>query len=117
MVVNAQVWERDLEPIAEAMEFDRREAERTGKPRRVGWDGIIANGGWQDIGVWFYSAATFPAYFDENQLYDLETDPFEQVNLYGQPKLQPVVDRLEGILAEKVEELPHPFGEFRGSTD
>ena len=112
MVVNPQVWERGPEPIAEAMRYDQIVSERTGDPRRVGWDGIIANGNWREIGVWFYSAATFPAYFEENQLYDLKADPFEQSNLYGQPNLAADVKRLRELFNDKVASLPRPFGEF-----
>jgi arylsulfatase A-like enzyme len=111
-VVNPQVWERGPESIASAMTFDQKQAEKENRPRRVGWDGIIANGPWETIGVWFYSAATFPAYFERNQLYNLETDPFEQENVYDNDDLAMIREGLMEKLAGQIRLLPRPFGEF-----
>lgn len=110
-VINPQVWDREREPIADAMAFDAIDALERGRARRVGWDGIISSDGWEEIGVWFYSALTFPHYFDPDQLYDLHADPFEQHNRFGEPGLETIQQHLEQLMRQKISELPRPFGE------
>ena len=53
-----------------------------------------------------------PGYFDADQLYDLENDPDEQVNLAKDPKYAKVVDQMKARLREYLATFPHPFGEF-----
>lgn len=54
----------------------------------------------------------FPAYFDQDQLYDLTDDPLEQTNLVNEPAYQDDLARLQDHLREYCRELPHQFGEF-----
>lgn len=42
----------------------------------------------------------FPAYFDANQLYNLEKDPYEQKNLAYEPTFQAELTRLQNVLAD-----------------
>ncbi len=50
---------------------------------------------------------SYPAYFDQNQLYELDTDPFEQDNIYDEKS--PVVQKLKTVLREHLESFQHPF--------
>jgi arylsulfatase A-like enzyme len=116
-VVNPQVWEREPESIASAMAFERANDGGNALSRRVAWDGVVGNGIWGKVGVWFYSAYTFPAYFEPDQLYDLSEDPFEQHNLIHEPAVQSTVRHLKSEMAEVIGELPRPFGEFESNVN
>jgi arylsulfatase A-like enzyme len=48
-----------------------------------------------------------------DQLYDLEKDPFEQVNLIGQPAQAETLAELKQQLRELLATLPHTSGEFK----
>jgi len=54
-----------------------------------------------------------PGYNDPDQLYDLENDPTEQVNLAKDPKYAEVVKEMQGRLREWLKAFDRPFGEFR----
>jgi arylsulfatase A-like enzyme len=54
----------------------------------------------------------FPHYFDEDQLYDLETDLCEQNNLAADPAYALTLAEMKELLRAELEKLPHPFGEF-----
>jgi hypothetical protein len=49
----------------------------------------------------------YPAYFDQNQLYDLPNDPYEQNNLYGQ--LPEIGEKLQAVLKQHLASFDHPF--------
>ncbi len=51
----------------------------------------------------------FPHYFDQDQLYDLETDPFEQQNIYDSMAGSEIVQRLKARLEEHLQTFDHPF--------
>ncbi|MHC4122786.1 MAG: sulfatase family protein [Planctomycetota bacterium] len=55
----------------------------------------------------------YPAYFDQDQLYDLNTDPHEQHNLAGLPQYQKKLKKMKKFLKQYCENLPHTFGEFK----
>lgn len=59
----------------------------------------------------FYSSKYNPHYFEADQLYDLENDPEEKVNLFGQhPE---VLADLQARLRRHLATFPgRPFGEF-----
>ena len=101
--------------MAEVLERMRAESEAcaaTGKRRTIGWDGQ-ENPHANAKGVRYGSDRDFPAYFDEDQLYDLRADPYEQTNLAADParakELADLKEQLRALLAP----LPHTFGEFR----
>lgn len=50
---------------------------------------------------------SYPGYFDQNQLYDLETDPYEQHNIYRE---QPEIAlTLKNALKDHLQKFTHPF--------
>jgi hypothetical protein len=49
----------------------------------------------------------YPAYFDQDQLYDIEIDPYEQNNNYDEK--QPEVQKLKAVLKEHLGSFHHPF--------
>ncbi|MCS6859402.1 MAG: sulfatase [Abditibacteriales bacterium] len=54
-----------------------------------------------------------PHYFDADQLYDLQNDPDEQVNLANDPQHAKILEEMKGRLAEWLKSFPRPFGELR----
>ena len=54
----------------------------------------------------------YPNYFDHDQLYDVTTDPDEQVNLFEEMKNDAVVEKLQKELEKYLLELPGGFGEY-----
>jgi len=50
-----------------------------------------------------------PGYFDPNQLYDLEKDPQEQVNLANDPMFEDVLMEMKNVLKEFTTSLPGKF--------
>ena len=55
----------------------------------------------------------YPAYYDDNQLYDLTVDPVEQHNVYDDPANIKEVARMRKIMQSFVAGLPFDFGEFK----
>jgi len=52
---------------------------------------------------------SYPHYFDIDQLYDLETDPYELHNLVRNPKYNEILKELQQALSKKLETFKHPF--------
>ena len=50
-----------------------------------------------------------PGYFDPDQLYDLEKDPGEEVNLAGHPGYQEILEEMKETLKAYTENLPGKF--------
>ncbi len=70
------------------------------------------NGSRNTIDTRYWADRDYPAYFDYDQLYDLEIDPDEQRNLAGNPKYAAVLNNMKERLREYCLQLPHSFGEF-----
>lgn len=51
----------------------------------------------------------YPHYFDQDQLYDLETDPYEQHNIFETEAGQAVIEPLRTALEAHLETFDHPF--------
>ncbi|MEM9157891.1 MAG: sulfatase-like hydrolase/transferase [Verrucomicrobiota bacterium] len=54
-----------------------------------------------------------PHFFDADQLYNLNTDPNEQVNLAENPEYAAVLKEMQAELAEQLQDKPGPFAEFK----
>lgn len=76
---------------------------------RTGW--LAEQIGGHD-GIWWNLDLLFPAYFDEDQLYNIEMDPMEQHNLASDPKNRTLLHSMQTTLSQELRKLPHPFGEF-----
>jgi arylsulfatase A-like enzyme len=60
-------------------------------------------------GIPIVNMSFYPGYWDSDQLYDLESDPFEQENLAGNPGYAETVQELQAVLKEYLEGFEHPF--------
>ncbi|ADE53529.1 sulfatase family protein [Coraliomargarita akajimensis] len=100
----ADVVERMAKDEVAAMEQQRR--------RRVSWDGRENTPHNVSKGVVMDGDREFPHYFDLDQLYDLENDPFEQHNLAGDPRYADILTSMKAELSTYITDLPHSFGEF-----
>ncbi len=98
--------------VIERMEAERKQYTRTGKKRRIGWDGRSNPHQWGEEGIRYVADVDFPHYFDFDQLYHMRSDPFEQVNLFGHPSYVEVVSHMRQELSRHLETLPHSFAEF-----
>ncbi|WP_430809550.1 MULTISPECIES: sulfatase family protein [unclassified Carboxylicivirga] len=61
----------------------------------------------------FPSTQRYPHYADADQLYDLEKDPNEKVNLYHHPDYQDIVKEMRAELKKHIQSIPGSFGEFK----
>jgi arylsulfatase A-like enzyme len=68
--------------VIRKMEEDRMASIKEGRRRHIGWDG--ERSGDTAWGVRYGVDDEFPAYFDREQLYDLNADVFEQTNLVNE---------------------------------
>lgn len=57
----------------------------------------------------YISPLYYPAYFDPDQLYDLENDPAEQNNLAAIPEYQEKLTQMRGLLSGYLQKFDHPF--------
>jgi len=62
--------------------------------------------------VRYHADTLYPACFDRDQLYHLEVDPDEQVNLAGNDQYQVKLLEMKQLLGEYISEFTHHFGEF-----
>ncbi len=90
------------------MEEDARMAAKKGIKRTVGWDGNKNPHKWEN-GIRFAADHFFPHYFDYDQLYDLNNDPFEQNNLAADLGHAKIFMEMQELLKKKLQDLPHPF--------
>jgi len=106
------VANRPSAAIREGMDAEARECAKSGKKRRIGWDGKENTHNWED-GIRFGADLDFPDYFDYDQLYDLENDVYEQKNLAKDPKYAGELAQMKEMLKARLKGLPHTFGEFK----
>ncbi len=101
---------RPTEEIAKRMQEEAQEFEDI-QMRRIDWSGR-SNWHRDEQGVVYSSNRDFPHYFDADQLYDLENDPYEQDNLIHEPQHSEQVSKLREQLKKIQKTLPHDFAEF-----
>ncbi len=101
-----------------AFDADRLAFTTTGQRRTVHWSGRSNPHGpwWGEEGIRYVADVDFPHFFDFDQLYQLSTDPFEQVNLIDHPEYGVIADKLRAQLREHLVTLPHAFGEFSSGS-
>ncbi|MCH2036635.1 MAG: hypothetical protein MK120_06765, partial [Puniceicoccaceae bacterium] len=59
----------------------------------------------------------YPAYWEADQLYDLNEDLYEQQNLSQHPDYQNQLEKMQKELQLVISTLPHTFGEFGTNRD
>ncbi|MEM7792737.1 MAG: sulfatase-like hydrolase/transferase, partial [Verrucomicrobiota bacterium] len=67
--------------------------------------------------VRYNASNNYPRYFDQDQLYDLNTDWRERTNLYNDPDYAAKLAEMQEILTEYCQDLDHIFGEFKTAED
>ena len=80
------------------------EAKMKARPGEVFWTGVDHHN--------YQTEEMYPAYWDANQLYDLNKDLYEQQNLAENPEYRAQLERMQQGLEGVVSDLPHTFGEF-----
>lgn len=104
---------RVTDDVRGCIEADAREARQTGRKRLVGWDGRKNPHAHADKeGIRYFASGEFARYFDPDQLYDLQADPWETTNLAGDARYTDVLAELKDTLRSQLRRLPHSFGEF-----
>ena len=109
-------------PPAEVAQRIERESSLPLEERRHGWDG-----NWQRLnrgrGRWresprinYRNQVFFPAYFDQDQLYDLARDNMEQTNLADNPDYASQLSLMQKRLQQVLEATDQPVDWFFGAT-
>jgi arylsulfatase A-like enzyme len=83
------------------------QAKMTARPREVFWTGVDHHN--------YQTEQMYPAYWDADQLYDLNNDLYEQQNMSKESEYQARLEQMQKRLDEVVAGLPHTFGEFGNS--
>ena len=83
------------------------EAKMEARPGEVFWTGVDHHN--------YQTEEMYPAYWDADQLYDLNKDLYEQQNLAKNPEYRAQLERMQQGLEGMVSDLPHTFGEFGSS--
>lgn len=100
----------NVEQVLAELERDRVLAAKEGIHRRVNWKGTPREQvRIRDGGLFLWAISSFPNYFDQYQLYDLQRDPFERFNLIGEPAYRPRADALHEEMQAIIATLPYSF--------
>lgn len=73
-------------------------------PNPVFWSGVDHHN--------YETEKMYPSYWDADQLYDLNADPYEQTNVFSDPLNNASLTLLQGELSGYIASLPHTFAEF-----
>ncbi|MEC9228658.1 MAG: hypothetical protein VYA21_07490 [Verrucomicrobiota bacterium] len=84
-------------------------AKMAARPREVFWTGVDHHN--------YQTEKMYPAYWDADQLYDLNEDLYEQQNLSQHPDYQKQLVKMQKELQLVISTLPHTFGEFGTNRD
>lgn len=88
--------------VLDLMEADRKKSQAENVPRTVGWDGGPSKTKW---GIRYGADAEFPAYFDREQLYNLDSDVFEQTNLAKDVQWAEPLESMRALLQRQEHQL------------
>ncbi|MFR9545389.1 MAG: sulfatase-like hydrolase/transferase [Rikenellaceae bacterium] len=55
----------------------------------------------------------YPAYYDDDQLYDIENDYNEQHNLYSEEEYAETREKMRSLMQDFISKLPYDFGEYK----
>lgn len=111
-------WVENLTPDErrEILEdYNKKLAVRGKKPNNLDWMApfghvqIIPGGGDAE----YPASKRYPNYSDRDQLYDLEADPGEQVNLFNSPGYEAIAREMQFELKKYLKNIPGKFGEFK----
>lgn len=80
------------------------EAKMKARPGEVFWTGLDHHN--------YSNEEMYPAYWDADQLFDLNADLYEQKNLAENPEYAKQLKTMQKELSKYVTDLPHTFGEF-----
>lgn len=88
---------------------------RRGKVEQATWNGKIARDkkDRKKTAIRYNSDRYFPNYSDLDQLYNLDSDPYEQRNLAKRTGFEERLAAMKKLMAEKLRGMPHSFGEFK----
>jgi hypothetical protein len=63
------------------------------------------------------SIKKYPGYYDQDQLYNLNTDPNEQINLVHDPAYKAILHDMQQELMDYLADLPGSFAELKKSEE
>ncbi|MFI3240492.1 MAG: sulfatase-like hydrolase/transferase, partial [Bacteroidales bacterium] len=63
----------------------------------------------------YHNQDFYPAYYDDNQLYNIKDDYNEQKNLYNDAEYADKADEMRELMAEFIATLPYDFGEYKSN--
>jgi len=83
----------------------------------AGWASMKAGDPAATYGLEYWVRTQHPNYYDLDQLYDLTTDPGEQVNLATDPAYAGRLRLMKEELQKYLNSLPGPYGEFKSAAE
>lgn len=112
-IENMSLSERQkiLDDWNEHLRLRGKEPNNTDPTKPFGHVQIIPGGGDAE----FAATLRYPGYTDKDQLYDLEIDPKEQVNLANDPAYKSIMEDLKKELNFYLHDLPGSFGDLNSS--
>lgn len=63
----------------------------------------------------YHNQDFYPAYYDDDQLYDLESDYNEQHNLYSTDEYAQQREMMRNLMQDFISRLPYDFGEYKAN--
>ncbi len=57
----------------------------------------------------------YPAYYDDDQMYNIKNDYDEQVNLYSDKKYTAEREKMRSLMSDFIAKLPYDFGEYKSA--
>ncbi|MFI3263515.1 MAG: sulfatase-like hydrolase/transferase [Rikenellaceae bacterium] len=63
----------------------------------------------------YHNQDFYPAYYDDDQLYNIKDDYSEQHNLYSDEEYAEQVTKMRGLMQKFISTLPYDFGEYKAN--